>query len=322
VACVPLTSRIHEGVVFSNRHRRTLLDKLVDLFLPIANVVDQPCILVADAFYASAKIIKPLLQQGHHLVTRVRSNSVAFKEPVRAKQRGRGRPRIYGEKVLLRDLWKKAERAFVTVDSPVYGEDGVTIHYYCIDLLWRPVGQLVRFALVEHPTRGRIILMTSDTSLDPLEVIRLYGYRFKIEVGFKQAIRTFGSYGYHFWMANMERISRRRSGDQHLHMKSEKYRNDVRRKLGAYHRYVQLGCIAQGLLQHLALNFRALVWAKFGSWLRTMKRHDYPSEAVVAHALRSSLPEFLLEAPDTHELKIFIAENADLSCYSGLRLAG
>jgi len=36
VAAVPLTSRIHEGLVFSNRDARSLLDKLVALLLSLA----------------------------------------------------------------------------------------------------------------------------------------------------------------------------------------------------------------------------------------------------------------------------------------------
>jgi hypothetical protein len=66
---VPLASRIHEGVVFSNRDQRTLLDKLVALFLEIVAGCQLSAILVADAFYASRKVILPLLVEGHHLIT-------------------------------------------------------------------------------------------------------------------------------------------------------------------------------------------------------------------------------------------------------------
>ena len=320
VLSVPLASRIHEGLVFSNRDRRTLLDKLVALFCSIADVLEAPALLVADAYYASQKVMRPLLEQGHHLVTRAKISTVAYHPARRPKKPKRGRPRIYGMKVRLRNLWSRRDR-FTSAASPVYGETGVQLSYYQVDLLWRPIGRLVRFVFIDHPTRGRIILMTTDTSLDALEVIAIYGYRFKIEVGFKQALRTVGTYAYHFWMMAMDPIPRR-SGNQYLHMKAKTYRESVRRKMDAYHRYVQLGCIAQGLLQNLSLNFRKQVWRHFRSWMRTMKPTKPPSEAVVAQALRSSLPEFLTRAPDTHDLKKFVGENADFDRCGELLLAG
>lgn len=73
-AAIPLAARIHEGVVFSNRDRRTLLDKMVLLLKMLA--IDRPCYLVADAYYASRKIARSLLDMGQHLVTRARSNAV------------------------------------------------------------------------------------------------------------------------------------------------------------------------------------------------------------------------------------------------------
>ena len=86
----------------------------------------------------------------------------------------------------------------------------------------------------------------------------------------------------------------KKSGNQYLHRKPETYRSGVQRKLNAYHRFVQLGCIAQGLLQYLALHFHHTVWSHFRSWLRTMDKTAPLSEAVVAQAMRSSLSEFLL----------------------------
>ena len=318
--CVPLVSRIHEGLVWSNRDRRTLLDKLVGLFLPITKLFVGPAILLADAYYASGKVIRPLLREGHHLVTRVRTTTVGYRPVPKPKKSKRGRPRTYGKKLRLRDLWKKRASDFSTAPSPVYGESNISVRYLSIDLLWRPVGRLVRFVLVDHPSRGRIILMTTLLSMAPLEVLELYGYRFKIEVSFKQALHTLGTYAYHFWMMHMTPI-RRRSGNQHLHHRSEKYREMVLNKVAAYHRYVQLGCIAQGLLQYLSVKFGSLVWQHFNSWLRTMDPDRSPSEMVVGQALRSSLPGFLAATHGQHELEKFIVENADLARMPNLRLS-
>ena len=53
---VPLASRIHEGIVLSNRDKRTLLDKMVLLLDSLA--IRDACYFVADAYYASGKVIR------------------------------------------------------------------------------------------------------------------------------------------------------------------------------------------------------------------------------------------------------------------------
>lgn len=320
IAAVPLTARIHEGLVWSNRDQRTLLDRLVDLFLGVAGLCERKVLLIADAYYASGKVIRPLLQQGHHLLTRARMNTVAYMHPEPTGRRRRGRPRIYGPKVRLRDLI--AERGLLhTAPSPIPGDSHATIQYCWFDLLWRPVGHEVRFIVVKHPHRGAIILMTTDTDLDPLDALVLYSHRFKIETGFRHAIHVLGSYAYHFWMETMDPI-RRRSGDQHLHMKSEEYRRGVRRKMQAYHTHVQIGCIAQGLLIHLAVNHGEQVWRQFRSWLRTMDPTRPPSELVVAYSLREALPDFLEEGGGDNTLRNILETYTAIDEPAAVRRAG
>jgi len=301
---VPLAARICEGVVWSNRDQRTQLDRLVLLFLSVATTLESPVVLVADAYYASGKVIRPLLAAGHHLVTRARKNAVAYELPPPPPKPRRGRPTLYGTRVRLRDLLTD-DASFTVVPSPVYGDTDTMIAYRCVDLLWRPVGHTVRFVLVRHPKLGTVILLSTDISMDPLDVLTLYSYRFKIELTFRHALHIVGSYAYHFWMKTMTPL-RRVSGNQYMHRKSERYRQQVRRKLAAYHRYVQLGCIAQGLLQYLSLTAGPTVWQLFRSWLRTMHPERPPSELVVAHALRSSLSEFLPVGPPDVTLAKFL----------------
>ncbi len=162
--------------------------------------------------------------------------------------------------------------------------------------------------------------MCTDTSLSAVEIIRLYGLRFKIECSFKQAVRQIGSFAYHFWMKDMIPL-RYRNGNQYLHRKSADYRSRVKRKMRAYHAFIQAGAVAQGLLQYLAVIAPKHVWDSFGSWLRTIRPGIPPSEFVVANALRQTLPEFLMTSSESDSLAKFIADRQDNENMRSLRMA-
>ena len=99
--------------------------------------VEQPFyFFVADAYYAAHKIVAGLLKQNNHLLTRMKSNAVAYTAYQQRGPRKRGRPRVYGRKIKLA-LWQ-ASSDFQPAPSPVYGESKVIIQYRVRDLLWRP----------------------------------------------------------------------------------------------------------------------------------------------------------------------------------------
>lgn len=318
VFAIPLAGRIHDGVVFSNRDTRTALDKMIQLIVSLD--IHDPFYFIADAYYAGKKMAQGLLARSNHLITRVKTNAVAYLpiEGTKNDKAKRGRPRRYGEKVKLRRYFDDSAH-LQTVQSPVYGETKVLIQFKAVDLLWRPVGIPVRFVFVLHPTRGKIMLMSTDTSLPPTEIIRIYGLRFKIEISFKQALHVLGTYAYHFWMHVLDPI-RKNSGNQYLHRQTPRYREAVRRKLAAYHNHIQIGIIAQGLVQYLSLCFQKQVWASFGSWIRTVRPGLCPSERVTTIALSNSFPDFLSVSSQNSILSKFLMKRIDLDRSEGSKL--
>ena len=314
---LPLTAGIHEGVVFSNRDKRTLLDKMATMAFGLE--LEFAFILLADAYYASRKIILPLLEIGCHLVSRVRNNAVAYYPAPPPKASTRGRRKLYGEKVRLASLFDAPER-MTEAESPIYGETNVLLKYRVIDLLWRPIGISIRFVVVIHPTRGKCILMSTNLAMSAMEIIYLYGLRFKIEVSFKQAIHTIGAYLYHFWMSTMTPLLRN-SKDQYMHHKTEEYRNAIRRKLDAYHRFIQVGLIAQGIMVAISTTVPQLVWSSYGSWLRTIRPGQCPSEMVVSLALKNKFLEFLMSGCSCGNIVKFIRERVDFSRKSSSNMA-
>jgi len=89
-------------------------------------------------------------------------------------------------------------------------------------------------------------------------------------------------------MAGVKSISRK-GKDQYLHRETKECREAVRRKLRAYHNFMQTGLIAQGIMVLLALTKTKLVWCDFRSWMRTMNLSGVPSEWGVAQSLANAL---------------------------------
>lgn len=313
---VPLFSRLSGGVIFSKAEEdETLLDR-VNTY--IASAFKYPVYLLADSYYAVKKIMVFLRKNDHHLITRTRMNVVAWEErqpvpvsvPVKNKKKKRGRKAEYGKKIKVRELFK-APPLFKKIKTSVYGEKKVVVSYLILDALLRPHKLKVRFLLVIHPHRGKIILLSTDRSLTAMQLIRSYALRFKIELSFKQSIQVIGSYAYHFWMKGMKKI-KKYSKDQVLSKKRVKYRQQVKRKLTAYEVYVQLGLIAQGLMIYLSLMYKREVWKHLQSWFRTQNKKRFPTERVVADSLRSTLGQFLEDSPKKCSWKKFVRKRTRL----------
>ena len=90
----------------------------------------------------------------------------------------------------------------------------------------------------------------------------------------------------------------------------------------AYHCFVQVGLIAQGMLQYLSMTQTEHVWKHFGSWIRTIRLGILPSEAIVSKALWNMLPYFLKGSITGEIIEKFITSRIDRKRSESMRFAG
>lgn len=311
---VPLAGEIHEGFRFNSKEKLTLLDKMFSLLLSLQ--LKESFYFIADKYYCSGRFLKQLISSGNHIITMMKTNAAAYYPAIETNKLGRHKK--YGEKTKLFSLFDSQNIQFISVPMP--NNPKIIVQYYVLELLWRPLGGLVKFIFTKHPEKGNAIVMTTDLTMEPLEAIRCYMFRFKIEVTFKQAIHQVGTFMYHFWFKMM--VPTKRFGkDKVLQFAPAKFKESVKRKQKAYNLFIQLGFIAQGLMQYLSISYNQLVWDNFGSWFRTIKPNIPPSEKVVSLAMSKTYLEFLTDEQTELIFKKFIRKRTDISKIPSYRLA-
>jgi hypothetical protein len=294
---VPLWATIQEGLTLSsNSDEKRLLPKtvqIIEMAKQTALAMGTEAYLVLDAYFAVGPVFSAAAEQLNgidnfvHILTRAKKNVVAHHIPPARKKHQRGRTKIYGAKIKLTTLFDSTANryAFQTMQADIY-DKSETVRYLVLDLLWKPVKGMLRFILVET-ARGRIILMTSDLTLDPATAIQLYCRRVTIETMFDTLKNTLGAMAYHFWSHYLSPASRRPKKNEDQEQNSSNP-TQTRNTFAAIEKFVNVQLLVLGMLQLIAKKFPAQVKAKANCWLRTFSSNT-PSEFVTRTALTNLL---------------------------------
>jgi hypothetical protein len=330
--CIPLKAELHEGVETLRNFQGkpapevdgeksvTLVTLMMAMATETVRQMSKPCMLILDAFFAvgstflmAQECVNAEGKRLLHVITRAKGNVTAYKgvpSPAPSEKRSKGRPPVWGEKVHLADLFSQRVEQFQTVTLNLYGKDTL-ISYLCVDLLWKPARDKIRFVLVKD-NGERFILMCSRLDWSPGQIIEAYSYRFKIELTFKRLKHLLGTYSYHFWTSAMPKRSKKMPVDwESITDKNDQTR--IAQTSNAIEAFVNFGCIALGSLQILALKYSSLIWGKYSGWLRT-RRSDIPSEEIVRSVIQKSFYHNFRSFKHTAIFQIISSKQRDSLC--------
>ena len=300
---MPLWANIQEGLtLLTNSGDRQTLPKttqIVEMAQRVALAMGTEAYLVLDAYFAVGPVFLAAAQKLNgvqnfiHILTRAKKNVVAYRDPPKKKKHQRGRPREYGQKLKLINLFDSKAKCytFQKAQANLYGQSE-NIRYLVLNLLWRPVKSKLRFILAET-SRGRIILMTSDLNLNPVTAIQLYCRRVTIETLFDTLKNTLGGMGYHFWSQYLSPASRRPRKKKEQKQSSSNLMQ-TQNTLAAIEKFVNVQLLVLGMLQLIAKQFPQQVKSKANCWLRTVTANT-PSEFVTRTALAKVLKNNLYD---------------------------
>ena len=281
-------AQIHEGVdelrqlqnsELSDEKNETSISRMVSMASIISMHHCQPIYLVLDAFFSTSVVFNyvyyRIQEDGSpwmHVITKAKSSYVAYIEAKKSRKQSI-------------KLWSIFDQIALFTEKVHPQHPERTIKYYCRDLYWGNTLYYIRFVWVIDGTK-KFILMSSDTTLNPIDILRLYGLRFQIELSFRTLKHLIGGFCYRFWSSACKVIH-----EKNALVRTEKETFLMEKsllKLTAIERYVNLAIIAHGLLSYFALVKTDWVWTmhKSTSWLRSYSS-TIPSEEIVQRIFQS-----------------------------------
>lgn len=314
--CLPLKSNIQDGLkaMASWPESKGIVDisdkshveQIVEAGFEVAKVIGKS-FLVLDRYFLSRSALELQDRQNRSLgtsdeqsvviVTKAKANCTAYRHP-RRKAGKKGRPPKKGKSVKLISLFTQ-KRFFKEATVKLYGNEE-SVSYYCLNLLWgQGLYRELRFVLVKYHGKYSILVST-DTTLDPLTIIGLYGTRFSIEENFREFKQQIGGFSYHFWTSSMPKLNHfAKKGTDPLESLIDTHnREKVLDTVKAIETFVFCSSIAMGILQMLALDKNHKEEIKAARYLRTASK-DTPSEATVMYYFRKRLFHILARNPES-----------------------
>ena len=322
-ACVPLSIRLHDGLQAACGWKEASISPASHVLKMVGDAYRAAqtfgdCLLLLDRYFLTVPALRTLNALNRsgsvrlEIVSKAKKSCTAFEKPA-PKKPGRGRPPKKGAAIHLKELFASRKEQFLETQMELYGKQE-TIRYYHIDLLWgQKLYQELRFVLVEMNGIQSILASTS-LELEPLSIIRLYSYRFRIECTFRELKQQIGAFCYHFWSKHMPKLSHYRKTEEPgllEQVEDERSRRNILKAVRAIEMHMAVSCIAMGILQGISICMAGKISSDQLRYQRTPCQGRVSEGALMAH-LRKYFFLFMEKQPELRITQI-IREQQDTS---------
>jgi hypothetical protein len=187
---LPVLARLYRSKKLCEREGRPFLKKTELASQMVGTLASalpgRQFVVVADAAYANASIVKTL-PPNVHFIGRSRLDAALYAKPVRRRM---GRPRVKGRRLPSPAARAKSGTGWTELQVELYDRKA-TVQVKTFEALWYVVGggRALRFVIVRgwpgHEQDD--VFVSTDVTLTPTEVLSEYCLRWSLEVTFEEA---------------------------------------------------------------------------------------------------------------------------------------
>ena len=176
----------------AGKRHKTSIDWTIQMVLCVSRWLNcAPWILVGDGAYACMALAKSCVKSGAALVSRLRLDAQLYKFPDAAPAGQRGRKRVKGKRIRLKELLTDSSQVWQTLTVKWYGGEQRSIDCLTFECLWYHAGELplkLRIVLVRTPDgkNEAETFFSTNVANSPTQIIEWFVLRWNIEVTFEE----------------------------------------------------------------------------------------------------------------------------------------
>jgi SRSO17 transposase len=172
--------------------KTTIVVEMVKRLVPKFAAFEKPVEVIVDGGYAKDTVLLPLCALNNvTTITRLRRDAVLFEIPPKPEKKGRGRPKVYGNRIDVKAK-VKSNHGWRFVECRQYGKV-VTKMVKCFTATSKLTrGQAIKVVLIKEDEKTCVSLMSTDARQGVKEILESYGVRFGIEGVFKDLKEIWG----------------------------------------------------------------------------------------------------------------------------------